>query len=96
MKIELVSNLINVDKDQWNRLNVTNHPFTSYEFLTSLELSHSVCPKTGWTPQHIVIKDNKNINFRFQKHLQFLQEHLMEVTLLQLQILSVFLCLQTR
>ena len=61
MKIELVSNLINVDKDQWNRLNVTNHPFTSYEFLTSLELSHSVCPKTGWTPQHIVIKDNKNI-----------------------------------
>jgi predicted N-acyltransferase len=61
MKIELVSNLINVDKDQWNRLNVTNHPFTSYEFLTSLELSHSVCQKTGWTPQHIVIKDNKNI-----------------------------------
>jgi predicted N-acyltransferase len=61
MKIELVSNLINVDKDQWNRINVTNHPFTSYEFLTSLELSHSVCPKTGWTPQHIVIKDNKNI-----------------------------------
>ena len=61
MKIELVSNLINVDKGQWNRLNVTNHPFTSYEFLTSLELSHSVCQKTGWTPQHIVIKDNKNI-----------------------------------
>jgi predicted N-acyltransferase len=61
MKIELVSNLINVDKDQWNRLNVTNHPFTSYEFLTSLELSHSVCQKTGWTPQHIVIKDHKNI-----------------------------------
>ena len=61
MKIELVSNLINVDKNQWNRLNVTSHPFTSYEFLTSLELSHSVCQKTGWTPQHIVIKDNKNI-----------------------------------
>ena len=61
MKIELVSNLINVDKDQWNRLNVTNHPFTSYEFLSSLELSHSVCQKTGWTPQHIVIKDHKNI-----------------------------------
>ncbi|MDA9288971.1 GNAT family N-acetyltransferase [Alphaproteobacteria bacterium] len=61
MKIELVSNLINVDKDQWNRLNVTNHPFTSYEFLSSLELSHSVCQRTGWTPQHIVIKDHKNI-----------------------------------
>ena len=60
MKIELVSNLINIDKNQWNRLNVTSHPFTSYEFLTSLELSHSVCKKTGWTPQHIVIKDDKN------------------------------------
>ena len=60
MKIELVSNLINIDKNQWNKLNVTGHPFTSYEFLTSLELSHSVCKKTGWTPQHIVIKDDKN------------------------------------
>jgi predicted N-acyltransferase len=61
MKIELVSDLISVDKNQWNRLNVTNHPFTSYEFLTSLELSHSVCQKTGWTPKHIIIKDNANI-----------------------------------
>ena len=61
MKIELVSDLISVDKNQWNRLNVTDHPFTSYEFLTSLELSHSVCQKTGWTPKHIIIKDNENI-----------------------------------
>ena len=60
MKIELISDLINVDKNQWNRLNETSHPFTSYEFLTSLELSLSVCKKTGWTPQHIVIKDDKN------------------------------------
>ena len=39
MKIELVSDLTSIDKDQWNKLNKTNHPFTSYEFLTALELS---------------------------------------------------------
>ena len=61
MKIELVSSLTDVDKNQWNSLNITNHPFTSYEFLTSLELSRSVCHKTGWTPKHIIIKDNENI-----------------------------------
>ena len=60
MKIELVSDLNLIDKNQWNKLNDTNHPFTSYEFLTSLEQSQSVCPKTGWTPKHIVIKDNQN------------------------------------
>ena len=35
MKIELVSDLSLIDKNQWNKLNDTNHPFTSYEFLTS-------------------------------------------------------------
>ena len=35
------------------------HPFTSYEFLFSLEESNSVCDKTGWLPQHIIVK-NKN------------------------------------
>ena len=61
MKIDLVSDLTSIDKDQWNKLNKTNHPFTSYEFLTALELSKSVCQNTGWIPKHIVIKDDKNM-----------------------------------
>jgi uncharacterized protein len=60
MKIELASSLTNDDKDQWNKLNTCNHPFTSYDFLNALETSNSVCSKTGWTPKHIIVKNEDN------------------------------------
>jgi uncharacterized protein len=60
MKIELASSLSNVDKYQWNKLNICNHPFTSYEFLNALETSNSVSTKTGWTPKHILVKNAAN------------------------------------
>ena len=56
MKIELASSLSSIDKKQWNKLNICNHPFTSYDFLNALETSHSVSSKTGWTPKHILVK----------------------------------------
>ncbi len=59
MKCELVSNLAEVNRNEWDSLNTSNHPFTSYDFLNSLEISESVSAKTGWNPQHIVIKNNK-------------------------------------
>ena len=60
MKIELASSLRNIDKNQWNKLNIYNHPFTSYEFLNALETSNSVSTKTGWTPKHILVKNAAN------------------------------------
>ena len=60
MKIELASSLRNIDKNQWNKLNICNHPFTSYEFLNALETSNSVSTKTGWTPKHILVKSVAN------------------------------------
>lgn len=60
MKIEIASSLSNVDKNQWNKLNICNHPFTSYEFLNALETSNSVSTKTGWTPKHILVKNAAN------------------------------------
>ena len=60
MKIELASSLSNIDKNQWNKLNICNHPFTSYEFLNALENSNSVSTKTGWTPKHILVKNAAN------------------------------------
>ncbi len=59
MKCELVSSLAEVDKSEWDSLNTSNHPFTSYDFLNSLEISQSVSPKTGWSPQHIIVKNNE-------------------------------------
>ena len=59
MKAELVSSLAEVGKSEWDSLNVTEHPFTSYDFLNSLEISNSVSSKTGWNPQHIIVKNDK-------------------------------------
>ncbi len=59
MKCELVSRLADVNRIEWDSLNTSNHPFTSYDFLNSLEISESVSPKTGWNPQHILVKNNK-------------------------------------
>ena len=58
MKCELVSSLADVNRNEWDSLNTSNHPFTSYDFLNSLEMSKSVTAKTGWNPQHIIIKNN--------------------------------------
>ena len=59
MKCELVSSLAEIDGSEWDSLNTSNHPFTSYDFLNSLEISESVSPKTGWNPQHIIVKSNE-------------------------------------
>ncbi len=59
MKCELVPRLANIDRTDWDSLNISNHPFTSYDFLNSLEISESVSPKTGWNPQHIIVKNDK-------------------------------------
>ncbi len=61
MKVELVSNLREVEPSQWDKLNILNHPFTSFDFLNSLEISGSVSPKTGWHPKHIIVKDTNNV-----------------------------------
>ena len=60
MKIELASTLSNIDKYQWDELNICNHPFTSYDFLNALESSLSVSSNTGWTPKHILVKSDDN------------------------------------
>jgi len=59
MKCELVSSLADIDRGDWDSLNKSDHPFTSYDFLNSLEISESVSPKTGWNPQHIIVKNDK-------------------------------------
>ena len=57
MKVELISKLSEIDKNDWDNLNTSGHPFISYDFLNSLEVSKSVHSSTGWIPQHIIIKN---------------------------------------
>ena len=61
MKVELVSNLREVEPCQWDKLNILYRPFTSFDFLNSLEVSGSVSPKTGWHPKHIIVKDTNSV-----------------------------------
>ncbi|NCN05653.1 MAG: hypothetical protein GW949_08475 [Spirochaetales bacterium] len=52
---------IPLDEASWNSLaNSIVHPFFSWSWLRSLELSGSVSPETGWEPSHLVVwKDNR-------------------------------------
>lgn len=45
---------------QWNHLVGDTYPFLRHEFLWALEESGSVSADTGWTPQHLIIKDHKD------------------------------------
>ena len=57
MKVELISKLSDISKSDWDNLNTFSHPFMSFDFLNSLEVSKSVHSSTGWNPQHIIIKN---------------------------------------
>ena len=59
MELEIVSKISNINPIEWNKINVNDHPFTSHEFLSSLEDSKTVSVDTGWPPPHIVLKSNK-------------------------------------
>ena len=60
MYLDIVSNISKIDPKAWDDINVEKHPFTSFSFLSSLEESNSVSAKTGWQPQHIILKNTKN------------------------------------
>ena len=50
---------------QWNECAnpdpTTYNPFISHAFLRALEDAETVAPRTGWQPQHLVIKDGNDI-----------------------------------
>jgi predicted N-acyltransferase len=55
IKAELGQGVAIYDAADWDRLNNGN-PFTSHAFLSALEDSGSVGPRTGWSPAPIVIR----------------------------------------
>jgi predicted N-acyltransferase len=57
MEIEIVSSLAAVRPEEWDRLGGPDDPFVEHAFLQAMETSGSVGPKTGWTPQHILVRD---------------------------------------
>ena len=58
--LETVSCLDDVPGNEWNACaRHYGNPFVTYEFLHALEASGSADAKTGWYPQHLLLKDSK-------------------------------------
>ncbi|WP_282446643.1 GNAT family N-acetyltransferase [Shewanella sp. 1CM18E] len=55
-EIELVDAITKIPAACWNRLMADDNPFNRHEYLSALEVSGSVCTKTGWTPLHLLVK----------------------------------------
>ena len=56
IRVEIVSRIADVPADDWNACAGTANPFVSHAFLNALEESRSVCDRTGWSPQHLVVR----------------------------------------
>jgi uncharacterized protein len=55
--VRLAKSIADVDAEQWDACAGPDNPFLSHAFLLSLEESESVCPRTGWLPQHLLHED---------------------------------------
>lgn len=57
MKIEVVGDLGQVERSEWDALAGMNNPFVEYAFLRALETSGSVGREAGWAPAHVLVRD---------------------------------------
>lgn len=61
MNITLIRGMAEIDGKTWNQLSGMDYPFLRHEFLLALEQSGSVCPQTGWQPEHLLVKEGDEI-----------------------------------
>ncbi|GAB4508906.1 MAG: GNAT family N-acetyltransferase [Sulfuricaulis sp.] len=54
MYVSVIDSLEKIPVNDWNALTGANNPFLRHEFLSALEFTGCVSPKTGWQPQHLV------------------------------------------
>ena len=52
-----VTQISQVNKEQWQAVFNDDYPFYQYPFLLALEQSKVVSADTGWQPQHLLIED---------------------------------------
>lgn len=57
--VTCVTGLSAVDADDWNRLAGNDYPFLRHEFLLAAEQTGCVSPATGWTPRHLLLRDDR-------------------------------------
>jgi uncharacterized protein len=60
-QVSILASLNDIDRVDWDRLanppGLPFDPFLSWDFLQALEESGCVARNTGWTPQHLIVRD---------------------------------------
>lgn len=58
MQLQVLDSIGAASATEWNALDNAGQPFLRHEFLAALEDSGCVAPETGWTPRHVVARDD--------------------------------------
>jgi len=60
-KVQLYSAIQDISSQAWNQLltHADSSPFIRHEYLLAMEQSESATPKTGWTPCHFTVWDER-------------------------------------
>lgn len=60
-RVQAVDSITAVAPAEWNALDLGGRPFLRHEFLAAAELSGSATPATGWTPTHLLARDEAGL-----------------------------------
>jgi uncharacterized protein len=58
LSLTLHARIADITPDDWNTCAGSDNPFVSHAFLSALEDSGSTGPRTGWLPQHAVLRSD--------------------------------------
>jgi predicted N-acyltransferase len=61
LKIDAVESLAAIAPAEWDACAGTDNPFLSHAFLSALEDSGSVGPRTGWAAHHLIARDETGL-----------------------------------
>ena len=61
ISLSLHASIHEIDPRDWDACAVGDNPFVSFAFLSAVEDSGSAGPRTGWLPQHAVLRDGAGV-----------------------------------
>lgn len=59
MRSSIVNSIDEIPAEEWNALALDGNPTVSHEFLAALEAERCVGRHAGWTPAHLVLRDDE-------------------------------------
>ncbi len=61
LRARFLRSISDIEAASWNALAAAAGPFLRHEFLSALEESGCAVPRTGWTPNHLVLEDAQGL-----------------------------------